>query len=344
MGLQISDIIPKKELQFSELKNKTLAVDAFNSIYQFLTTIRQPDGTPLKDSKGNITSHISGLFYRNIHLLSEGIKLIYVFDGKPPDLKEKTREIRLEVKKEMQEKYQQAVREKDLEAMGKYSRSETALDDQKIKESKELLEAMGIAVIQAPGEGEAQASQIAKNNQAYAVSSQDYDCLMFEAPLLIQNLSLARKRKTSAGTYKEVFPQVIELKKVLQELQINQEQLICLGIICGTDYNPGGIKGLGPKKSLKIVQEFKTKEKIFQALKQDEKFKNKYEVNFNWQPIYNEIKNPNIDQNQEIEFPKINPEKIKQLLEKYEFSETRINNQLEKLQKIKSQAAQKTLF
>ena len=80
MGLQISEIISKKELEFKDLKGKTLAVDAFNAIYQFLTTIRQPDGTPLKDSKGNVTSHLSGLFYRNMNLILQGIKLIYVFD------------------------------------------------------------------------------------------------------------------------------------------------------------------------------------------------------------------------------------------------------------------------
>lgn len=344
MGLQITNIIPKKEITFSDLKGKTLAVDAFNSIYQFLTTIRQPDGTPLKDSEGNITSHLSGLFYRNVALLSEGIKLIYVFDGEAPELKRQTWENRTEAKQQAKEKYEQAVKEEDIEAMGKYARTDTQLDEQKIKESKELLEAMGIAIIQAPGEGEAQASYLAKNKDVYAVSSQDFDCLMFEAPLLIQNLSLSRRRKTISG-FREVFPQVIELKNVLRELKINQEQLICLGILCGTDYNPGGIKGLGPKKSLKIVQEHKTKEKIFKAIQEDEKFKRYREfIDFGWEEIYEEIKNPKIDEKVKIEFPKIDPEKIKELLMKYEFSENRIDSQLEKLEKIKSDAAQRTLF
>ncbi|MFH1359323.1 MAG: flap endonuclease-1 [archaeon] len=344
MGLQIGDIISKKEIKFQDLKNKTLAVDAFNAIYQFLTTIRQIDGTPLKDSKGNITSHISGLFYRNMNLIQEGIKLIYVFDGEPPELKLKTRKNRKQQKDLAKEKYKEAVKEEDIEAMGKYARSEVYLDEQKIKESKELLQAMGIAVVQAPGEGEAQASYMVKNKKADAVASQDYDCLMFQAPLLIQNLSMSRRRKTISG-YTEVFPQQIELKQVLKELEINQEQLICLGILCGTDYNPGGIKGLGPKKSLKIIQEYKTKEKIFQAIESDEKFERYKEyLDFDWKPIYNEILNPNINKNPKIEFPKINQEKIKNLLLKYEFSEKRINSQLEKFDELKKQAAQKTLF
>jgi len=324
MGLQIGDIIVKKEIQFSDLKAKTIFVDAFNAIYQFLTTIRQPDGTPLKDSNGNITSHLSGLFYRNLKLITEGMKLVYVFDGEAPDLKGKTKEKRLQARKLAKEKYEKAVSEEDVEAMGKYARSEVHLDEKKIKESKELLEAMGIAVVQAPGEGEAQASYLVEQGLGYAVASQDYDCLMFKTPLLIQNLSMSRKRKTISG-YREVFPQIIKLDEVLKGLEINQEQLICLGILCGTDYNPGGVKGIGPKKSLKIVREFKTKEKIFNVIGKD-KYE-KYEINFVWEDIYNEIAEPNVKKDVKIEFPKVDKDKIKEVLLKYEFSENRIDNQ-----------------
>jgi|TARA_B100001971_G_C18132094_1_gene505407 flap endonuclease-1 len=343
MGLQIADIIPKKEIQFSDLKGKTIAVDAFNSLYQFLTTIRQPDGTPLKDSNNNVTSHLSGLFYRNMSLILEDIKLIYVFDGQPPDLKEKIRELRREQRQKAEEKYQIAVDEEQVDDMGKYAKPDIFLDEKKIQESKQLLEAMGIAVIQAPGEGEAQASNLTKNKQAYAVSSQDYDCLMFQAPLMIQNLSLARRRKTISG-YRDNTPQLIDLKQTLNHLEINQEQLICLGILSGTDYNPGGVKGLGPKKSLKLVKEYKTKEKIFQALEQDEKLKEKYQVDFDWQKIYDEINQPNIQPNLEINFPKLNKDKIKEILISREFSEKRIDSQLDKLEKLEKNKEQRTLF
>jgi len=342
MGLQIGDIISKKEIQFSDLKGKTIAVDAFNALYQFLTTIRQIDGTPLKDSKGNITSHISGLFYRNMNLILEGIKLIYVFDGEAPELKKKTHEKRKAMRDIMKEKYEQAKDGEDIEGMGKYARSETRLTDEMIEESKKLLEAMGIMIVQAPSEGEAQATELAKKQNVYAVASQDYDCLMFKAPKLIQNLSMARKRKTSTG-YREVFPQIIELEEVLKELEINQEQLICLGILCGTDYNFGGVKGLGPKKSLKIVQEFKSCEKVFDVLENDEKYA-RYDVDFDWKPIYNEIAEPNVDKNIELEFPKVNKDKIKEILLKHEFSEARIDSQLEKLDKVERDKSQKTLF
>jgi flap endonuclease-1 len=339
MGLQIGEIISKKEIEFRDLKGKTVAVDAFNAIYQFLTTIRQPDGTPLKDSKGRVTSHLSGLFYRNMKLILEGIKLIYVFDGEAPELKSRTRESRREIRDEARQKYEEAKQREDIESMGRYARSDVSLDKEKIKESKELLEAMGIAVIQAPGEGEAQASWLAKEKKVYAVASQDYDCLMFESPLLIQNLSLSRTRKTVSGT-KEVFPQVIELDKVLKELGINKEQLICLGILCGTDYNPKGVRGLGPKKSLKLVQEKRTKENIFKAVEDDDK----YELDFDWKEVYREIENPGIKKIDEIKFPKVDKDKIKEILIKYDFSEDRIEKQLEKFGELKKQKEQKTLF
>ncbi len=343
MGLQIGDIVPKKEIELSDLKGKTLAVDAFNVIYQFLSTIRQPDGTPLMDSKKRITSHLSGLFYRNLSLIQEGIKLIYVFDGKAPEMKRGTQEKREEIKDEAREKYEKAKSEEDVEGMGRFARQIVHLDKEKIEESKELLNAMGIAVIQAPSEGEAQASYIARYEKSvYAIASQDYDCLMFDAPYLIQNLTLAKKRKTVSG-YVEIKPQLIELKNVLKELGISHEQLICLGILSGTDYNPGGVKGIGPKKALKLVKEFKTREKIFEAVADFEK-QGKYVLDFDWKAVYDLIKNPKIDNNYKIEFPKFDFVRVKKILIEHDFSEDRIESQFDKIREVFEQKKQKTLF
>ena len=338
MGLQISDIVTKKSIELNELKGKTLCVDAFNIIYQFLTTIRQPDGTPLMDKKRRVTSHLSGLFYRNMALLNEGIKLIYVFDGKAPKLKKATHEKRKQAKDIVKEKYEKAVKEEDVESMGKYSRSLVSLDEDKIKESKELLKAMGIAVIQAPEEGEAMASYICKKEKdVFAVASQDYDSLVFEAPRLLQNLTLAKKRKTISG-YVEVKPQIIELKNVLKELGINQQQLICIGILAGTDYNPKGIHGIGQKKALKIVKEHKTPEKIFEAENVKEK------LDFDWKQVYDLIENPKVDKDYKIDFPKFDEDKIKEILMNHDFSENRIESQFEKLKERKDKQKQSTLF
>ncbi|HRZ85149.1 MAG TPA: flap endonuclease-1 [Candidatus Paceibacterota bacterium] len=334
MGLNIREIVPRKQISFEELKGKVIAVDAFNAIYQFLSSIRQYDGTPLKDSKGRITSHLSGLFNRNMNLMAEGIKLIYVFDGTPSELKGKTIETRIERKSIAREKYEKAKEDEDIESMKKYSQQMTKLTGEMIQESKELLKAMGIMVIEAPEEGEAQASQISKSD-AYGVASQDYDCLLFGAPKLIQNMTLSRKRKTVSG-YVEVFPEIIELETVLNTLQINHDQLICLGILVGTDYNPKGILGIGSKKALQIVQKFKQPTIIFQQFEKT--------MEFDWQKIFEMFKKPNVHKNIEIKFPKINEKKIKEILIDHDFSEERIDNQLKKLDEIKKKSGQKTLF
>ena len=130
MGLNIRDIIPRKEIKIEDLKGKTVAVDAFNTLYQFLSTVRQPDGTPLMDSKKRITSHLSGLFYRNVNLLSEGIKLVYVFDGKPPELKWKTHERRSGVRDVAKGKYKEAKSEEDIEGMRRYASQLVRLNDE----------------------------------------------------------------------------------------------------------------------------------------------------------------------------------------------------------------------
>ena len=268
--------------------------------------------------------------------------MIYVFDGKAPELKHGTQEKRQESKDIAAERYEQAKSEEDVEGMGRYARQIVHLDKQKIEESKELLNAMGIAVVQAPSEGEAQASYICAQGDAWAVGSQDYDCLMFNTPRLIQNLTLARKRKTVGG-FIEIKPQLVETKNVLKELGINNEQLICIGILSGSDYNPGGVKGIGPKKALKLVLEQKTKEKIFEAVSKFEK-DGKYFMDFDWREVFELIKNPNVDKDYKIVFPKMDFNKIKEILMEHDFSEERIDTQLSKLAGVMDAKKQRTLF
>ncbi len=340
MGLQISEIIPKKEIVIESLNGKIIAVDAFNTLYQFLSNIRQPDGTPLMDSKRRITSHLSGLFYRTINLMNKGIKFVFVFDGKPPELKSGTKQIRDEIKKEAEAKYEEAKERGDEEEMGKYAKQFIRLNKEMIEESKELLEYMGVPVIQAPSEGESQASYITKKGDAYAVSSQDYDSLLFEAPYLIQNLTLAKKRRLASGAFTAIHPEIIDLKNVLKTLEISQEQFICLGILVGTDYNPGGVKGIGPKNALKIVKELKKPNEVFEFIENSDR----YEISFDWNKIFNLFKNPDVKRDYNIKFGKIDESNLKKLLvEKHEFSEERINSAIEKFYKNKEFMRQKAL-
>ena len=342
MGLNISEIIPRRELDVSELKGKIICVDAFNTLYQFLTSIRQPDGTPLMDSKKRVTSHLSGIFYRNTNLLAEGIKMVYVFDGIPPEQKIRTFRKRKEIRDLTEEKYKSAKDDEDLDSMKRYGSQLLRLNDEMIEESKELLEAMGIAVVQAPSEGEAEAAYLAKiKKEVYASVSQDYDSILFGAPKLIRNLTLARRRKTVSG-YVEIKPEMIELDKVLNHLEINLDQLICLGILVGTDYNPKGIPRIGQKKALQIVKQNKSPALIFESIKEKMDALSD-EDKFDWKEIFELFHKPNV-KNEKFKFGKIDEKKIKKILvEKHEFSLERIEKQLEKLKEIQEEQKQKDL-
>ena len=335
MGLQIGDLVARKEVSLGELKGRVVAVDAFNALFQFLSSIRQQDGTPLMDSVGRVTSHLSGLFYRNVALLAEGMKLIYVFDGEYHVLKGKTHEKRQQAKDNMAEKYEVAVSEGDIDGMGKYSRAFMRLTPEMLAESKELLVALGIPVVQAPGEGEMQCAELVKSGQAYAVASQDYDALVVGGTRLIQNLTLARKRKTASG-FMYIAPEMIEYERVLQELGIDGDQLICLAILVGTDFNPGGIKGIGPKKALALVKQYRYPVQLFGSLEG--------RMEFDWQEIFSIFKKPNVSR-ERVVFPKLNEGKLQEILVgRHEFSIERIENQLAKLRTLRREKAQQTLF
>ena len=339
MGLNIREIVDRRELNISELRGQTLCVDAFNTLYQFLSTIRQPDGTPLMDDSKRVTSHLSGIFYRNIALLSEGIKLVYVFDGKAPDLKAKTHKKRKEARDLAEEKYRKAESAEDDVMMKKYSSQLLRLDDSMIRESKELLEAMGIAVVQAPSEGEAESAYLAKKNKnVYACVSQDYDSLLFGAPKLIRNLTVSRRKKTMRG-FVEVKPEIIELEFLLNEWGINIDKLICLGILVGTDYNPKGVPRIGQKKALDLVCKFETPAEIFESVR--EKIDGLSEEDkFDWKEIFELFKNPE-SKDFEFVFPKVNKDKIKEILvERHNFSEERVEKQLERLKELAKKNSQ----
>jgi flap endonuclease-1 len=287
-----------------------------------------------------VTSHLSGIFYRNINLLSEGMKLVYVFDGIPPDLKWKTSRLRKEARDSAKEKYEVAKQDENLEGMKRYGSQLIRLNEEMIEESKGLLEAMGIGVVQAPGEGEAEAAYLARiNKEVFAAVSQDYDSLLFGAPKLIRNLTLARKRKIFSG-YVEIKPEIIELEKVLNVLEINFDQLICIGILVGTDYNPKGVPGIGQKKALQLVKQHKSPVLIFKSV--EEKIENLSEEDkFDWKEIFALFHKPDVKKF-EIKFPKINEERIKEILvERHDFSLERVEKQLEKLKEIVEKQKQK---
>ncbi len=261
LGVDISDLVEARPIKLEDLRGRSLAIDAFNTMYQFVTTIRQPDGTPLKDREGRVTSHLSGLFYRSAAMLELGIRLVYVFDGKPPELKKKTIEERRAVREQAAKEWKTAVDAGDMKrALSMASRS-TRLESDMIAESKLLLDAMGVPCVDAPGEGEAQMSHMVRKGDVWAGASQDFDAILFGAPNLVRNLTLAGKRRLPSGKTVDVTPEIVTLGQVLAALDVTREQLVDIGILVGTDFNEG-VRGIGPKKSLALIKRLGSLEKV----------------------------------------------------------------------------------
>ncbi len=263
MGVDLGNAIPRKKVTLGSLSNLRLAVDAYNTLYQFLAIIRGVGGEHLRDSRGRVTSHLSGLFYRNINLMELNVKLVYVFDGEPPELKTEEIERRRAQKQVARQQYAEAIKVGDLPAARKYAEASTTLRGDMVSESKTLLDAMGIPWIDAPSEGEAQAAVLAAEGTVDAVASQDHDSLLFGAPLLVRNVTISGKRRLpSKNVMIEIEPESISLAGIIQEVGITRPQLVDLGILLGTDFNPDGFPGIGPTRALKLIKTHGSLEKI----------------------------------------------------------------------------------
>jgi flap endonuclease-1 len=254
MGTQIGTLLTKNPITYEELSGKVIAIDAYNTIYQFLSAIRQKDGSLLTDSSGNPTSHITGLFSRTSKLRDANIKPVFVFDGKPPEMKRDTLDKRKESKLNAAHNYEIAKDEGNIEDMKKYAQGTSRITPQIIEESKKLLDLMGIPYVQAESEAEAQAAFMVIRGDADFVGSQDYDSFLFGAENVVRNLGSSGKRKVPGKkAYTSITPEHISLSDSLANLGLTREQLIDLSICIGTDFNEG-IYRVGAKTALKLIQ------------------------------------------------------------------------------------------
>ena len=258
MGVKLKDIVEPESINFKDLEGRVVSIDAFNTLYQFLSTIRQRDGRPLTDENGNVTSHLSGILYRNSSMIEKDIKPIYIFDGQAPELKSETQAKRREVREESEKIFKEALKAGDTEKARKYAMRSSKLSPEIIESSKKLLTLMGIPYVEAKGEGEAQAAYLVANGNAYAVASQDYDCLLFGAKRVVRNLAV----NSNLGNL-----EYYQLDKVLKQLNITREELVDMGILIGTDFCDG-MKGVGAKTALKLARKGQLKEKIAELQKE----------------------------------------------------------------------------
>ncbi len=333
MGADIGDLLEREEVKLDHFSGRKIAVDAFNTLYQFISIIRQPDGTPLKDSQGRITSHLSGILYRLSNMIEAGIKPVFAFDGEPPVFKHREIEERKERRAEAEEKWIAAI-ERGEKYAKKYAQAAARIDEYIVESSKRLLEYMGVPWVQAPSEGEAQAAYMAAKGDVDFTGSQDYDSLLFGSPKLARNLAITGKRKLPGkNIYIDVKPEVIDLNANLKRLGITREQLVDIALLVGTDYNEG-IKGVGAKKAYKHIKTYGDVFKAMNALKVEQE---------NIEEIRNFFLNPPVTDEYSLRFGTPDEEKIIEFLcEEHDFSRGRVEKAVEKL-KAGMQASQSTL-
>jgi flap endonuclease-1 len=253
------------------------------------------------------------------------IRPVFVYDGEPPEFKKKTIEERKTVREEAKKKWDLAVKEGRKEDIMVYAQGALKLTDEMMNESKELLDAMGVPWTDAASEGESQCAFMCRHGDVDYAASQDYDALLFSSPKLVRNLSITGKRKLPRQeAYIEIKPEVIYLDQVLSSLEITQEQLVILGILIGTDYNPGGVKGVGPKTALKIIKEHKTLDNVLKNVE--------YNSDVDAYKIYDFFLNAPVFKKYTVEWKEPDKDKIMELMIKeHDFSEERISNAIDKI-------------
>eukprot|EP00873_Tetraselmis_striata_P029325 jgi/Tetstr1/449589/TSEL_036676.t1 len=246
-----------KATKFESYFGRKIAIDASMHIYQFMVSVGRVGDQLLTNETGDVTSHLQGLLYRTCRMLENGIIPVYVFDGKPPQLKFDELAKRLEKRTDATAELQKAKETGDVEAIEKFSKRTTKVTREHTAECRKLLELMGVPIVQAPSEAEAQCAQMCKDDLVYGMSSEDMDSLTFGCPRLIRNFMAPASQKQDCLEY--------DYAKMLNGLGITSEQFIDICILCGCDYT-SSIKGIGPVRALKDISKYGSLEKMLEEL------------------------------------------------------------------------------
>ena len=322
MGVNLSGLTEPRTIELQDLAGKTIAVDAYNTIYQFLSIIRQPDGYPLTDSKGNVTSHLSGLLYRTANLIESGIEPIFVFDGKPHELKMGTLNERKERREKAEKEWQKAVEEGDTRKAFSKAQQTSRMTPEILESSKELIGLLGLPMVTAPSDGEAQGAYMCSKGDVYASASQDFDSLLFGAPRLLRNVTITGRRKVPGkDVYRDVKTEIIESGEFLDALGIDRQQLVDVCILMGTDFN-SGIHGIGPKKGLKLIKDHGDIEHVLAHIGQEI-------------PEYQQVRDiflhSTYSDDYSVKPGNIDPDAVVEFMTGHDFSESRVRSALDRI-------------
>lgn len=300
------------------------------SLYQFLIAVRA-EGAQLTDSNGETTSHLMGTFYRTIRLLENGIKPVYVFDGKPPDMKGKELVKRAERREVAQKALAKATEDGDVAEMDKMNRRLVKVTQEHSQQAKDLLKLMGVPFVDSASEAEAQCSALVKAGKVFGVATEDMDALTFGANILLRHMTFSEARKMPV--------QEIHCEKVLKGLELETNEFIDLCILMGCDYCDT-IRGIGPKRAFELITKHRSIEEIIKNID-----KKKYEVpeNWNFERARELFKQPDITDVDTIELKWTQPDEeglVKYLCGDKQFSEERVRAGAQKIQKSLKTATQ----
>ncbi|XP_055382434.1 flap endonuclease 1 [Condylostylus longicornis] len=328
----IADVAPFaiKEADIKTFFGRKVAVDASMCLYQFLIAVRS-EGAQLTTVDGEPTSHLMGVFYRTIRLLENGIKPVYVFDGKPPDLKSGELAKRAERREEAKKALEKATEAGDEAEMEKFNRRLVRVTKEHSNEAKELLKLMGVPYVDAPCEAEAQCAAMVKAGKVYATATEDMDALTFGSSLMLRHLTFSEARKMPVKEY--------NYEKILKGFELSKEEFIDLCILLGCDYCDS-IKGIGPKRAIELITQYKNIETIVENI--DTK---KYTIpdDWNYQVARDLFINPEVKNAEEIELKWTDPDEeglVKFLCGDRQFNEERVRNGARKLLKSKNSSTQ----
>jgi flap endonuclease-1 len=232
-----------EDVAFEDLDGSVIAVDAHNWLYRYLTTtVKFTSDHKYTTDDGEEVANLIGVVQGLPKFFEHDLTPVFVFDGAVTELKDDEVAKRREQREKYEDELADAREAGDSVRVAKLDSRTQRLTSTIVETTRELLELLDVPVVDAPAEGEGQASYMARQGDVDYVGTEDYDSLLFGAPYTLRQL-------TSKGD-----PELMDFEATLESTGLTWEQLVDAAILMGTDFNEG-ISGIGPKTAVKLLDE-----------------------------------------------------------------------------------------